>query len=255
MDFTAFAGRRHHRGLASGAGHAGDDRLRNALPVVRHGERIEADALVRDPCVDAVVGAFDVDRDGASAGVLRGVGHRLRCGRHQGILRLSEFTITDHDDFDRGEDHYQDFHSVLRFLLRDRAESLDHYDQHRHALYKQLLDLRKGEIDLNVEHRQEVEKLLRSVMCRTERNSVADDPAIMIEDQLRDPVELGLGDIENYRQTDQIVLAMNRLKLHAGKPDEYCNSALNPITNLDRYKVLELLVDIMLDPQMESCSR
>ena len=101
MDFSAFAGRRHQRGLASGAGHAGDDRLRNALPVVRHGERIEADSMVRDPCVDPVVGAYDLDRDGPIDGELRGVGHRLRCGRHQGILSRDEFTITDHDDFDR----------------------------------------------------------------------------------------------------------------------------------------------------------
>ena len=63
----------------------------------------------------------------------------------------------------------------------------------------------------------------------------------MIEDQWRDPVELSVGDIENYRQTDQIVLAMNRLKLHAGKPVEYCKSALYPFSYLDRYKVKELL--------------
>ena len=86
------------------------------------------------------------------------------------LLSATPFkAFTDHDDLDRGEDHYRDFRSVLRFLLRDREETLEHYDEHRHALYKQLLDLRTGEMDLNVEHRQEVEKLLRSVMCRTER--------------------------------------------------------------------------------------
>ena len=174
------------------------------------------------------------------------------------VLLLSATPVkafTDHDDLERGEDHYRDFRSVLRFLLRDNKDSLKLYDRHRSALYKQLLDLRKGEIDLNTEHREELEKLLRSVICRTERNSVADDPAIMIEDQWRDPVTLGQGDIENFRQTDKIVLALNRLKLHAGKPIEYCKSAVYPFSYLDHYKVKELLSQHKHDPQIEACLR
>lgn len=198
---------------------------------------------------------IDLDNDEERAIIAREV---LFSKRDTRVLLLSATpfkAFTDHDDWDRGEDHYRDFRSVLRFLLSGREESLEHYDQHRQALYKQLLDLRKGEIDPNPEHRKEVEKLLRSVMCRTERNSVADDPSIMIEDQWRDPVELSLGDIENYRQTEQIVLAMNRLKLHAGKPVEYCKSALYPFSYLDRYKVKELLNDHKHDPEIESCLR
>lgn len=198
---------------------------------------------------------IDLDNDEERAIIAREV---LFSKRDTRVLLLSATpfkAFTDHDDLDRGEDHYRDFRSVLRFLLRDREEVLDDYDHHRNALYKQLLDLRKGKIDLNVEHRQEVERLLRTVMCRTERNNVAEDPAIMIEDQWRDPVKLSLGDIDNYRQTDQIVLALNRLNLHAGKPVEYCKSALYPFSYLDRYKVKELLDAHKNDPQIEACLR
>ncbi len=170
------------------------------------------------------------------------------------LLSATPFkAFTNHDDLDRGEDHYQDFRKVLEFLLRDRSDCLNSYDQHRQGLYKQLLTLQKGEIDLNPEHRSRVEEILRSVMCRTERNSVADDPAVMVEDQWRDPVKLSLGDIENFRQTDQIVQSMNRLKLNAGKPTEYCKSALYPFSYLDRYKIKESLSQHKHDPEIASC--
>lgn len=195
---------------------------------------------------------IDLDSDEERAKIARKVLFSKNSSR---VLLLSATPFkpfTDHDDLDRGEDHYQDFRRVLKFLLRDREGLLENYDQHRQALYKQLLDLRKGDVDLNPEHRQAVEELLRSVMCRTERNSVADDPAIMIEDQWREPVEIGRGDIENYRHTDKIVQAMNRLKLHASKPIEYCKSALYPFSYLDRYKVKDLLKEHKVHPQLES---
>ncbi len=172
------------------------------------------------------------------------------------LLSATPFkAFTDHDDVHRGDDHYRDFRSVLRFLLQEREDALDHYDQHRKALYKQLLDLRKGDRDLSPEHRDEVQTLLRSVMCRTERNSVAEDPAIMIEDQGREPVAVELGDIENYRKTDQVFRALNEKKLVAGNPMEYCKSAPYPLSYLDRYKVKETLKLYRDDPEIKACLR
>jgi hypothetical protein len=172
------------------------------------------------------------------------------------LLSATPFkAFTDHDDVERGDDHHRDFRTVLRFLLQDDQGSLAHYDRHRQALYKQLLDLRKGEIDLTPEHRQEVEALLRSVICRTERNSVADDPSIMIDDQWRDPLQISPGDIENFRKTDQIVVALNRLKLRVEKPIEYCKSAPYPLSYLDHYKIKEILDEHKNDPEIEACLR
>jgi hypothetical protein len=198
---------------------------------------------------------IDLDSDEERAIIARKV---LLSKRNSRVLLLSATpfkAFTDHDDLDRGEDHYRDFRSVLRFLLGDREAELKQYDLDRHALYKQLLHLRKGEIATSSEHRQNVERLLRSVMCRTERNSVADDPAIMIQDQWRDPVILTAGDIENYRQTDQIVWALNRLKIQTGNPVEYCKSALYPFSYLDRYKVKQLLDEHKDEPAIAACLR
>lgn len=172
------------------------------------------------------------------------------------LLSATPFkAFTNHDDVERGEDHHRDFRKVLEFLFEKDEVRLSHYDRHRQALYKQLLGLRKGESDLSSVNRREVETLLRSVICRTERNSVADDPSIMIEDQWREPLHISSGDIANYRNTDQIVLALNRLKLRADKPVEFCKSALFPFSYLDHYKVKELLEAHKTDPSIAACLR
>lgn len=170
------------------------------------------------------------------------------------LLSATPFkAFTNHDDVERGEDHHRDFRKILEFLLDKNEVQLKHYDQHRQGLYKQLLGLRKGEIDLDPAHRRELETLLRSVICRTERNSVADDPSIMIEDQSREPLQISQGDIENYRRTDQIVQALNRLKVRVDQPVEYCKSALFPLSYLEHYKIKELLEAHKTKPEIASC--
>jgi hypothetical protein len=72
-------------------------------------------------------------------------------------------------DLSNGEDHYKDFRTVLQFLMKNDTATLDEYEQHRRALYRQLFSLQKGGLNVSPEHRKEIERILRSVMCRTER--------------------------------------------------------------------------------------
>lgn len=172
------------------------------------------------------------------------------------LLSATPFkAFTNHDDVERGEEHHRDFRKVLEFLLGKDELQLGHYDEQRRALYKQLLGLRKGELDLNPAHRDEVELLLRRIICRTERNSVAEDPSIMIDDQWREPLRISGGDIANYVETDQIVLALNRLKVRAENPIEYCKSAVYPLSFLDHYKIKEHLRDHKNHPDVVACLR
>ncbi len=198
---------------------------------------------------------IDLDNQEEEAIIAREVLLSKRASR---VLLLSATpfkAFTNHDDVERGEDHHRDFRKVLEFLLNKDETQLAHYDQHRQALYKQILGLRRGDNDLNPANRQEVEHLLRKVICRTERNSVADDPTVMIEDQWREPVPVSVGDIANYSQTDQIVLALNRLKAHTDKPIEFCKSAVYPLSFLDHYKIKENLKDHKAHPDIVACLR
>ncbi len=171
------------------------------------------------------------------------------------LLSATPFkAFTGYDDVERGEDHYQDFRKVLSFLLRNDEVALSKYEKHRQALYRQILDLRSGDIaTLSGEHREEVEKVLRSAMCRTERHSVAADPSALISDLWKDPTQsipFDAGDIENFRRTDRLARALQKIGCHVGKPVEYCKSALFPLSFLDRYKFKEQLRQHRKDPKV-----
>jgi len=159
------------------------------------------------------------------------------------LLSATPFkAFTNHDDFDRGEDHYQDFRRVLRFLLeKQHPERLEEYDAARKHLYSQLLELRKGQVNMDTAARDIVQGVLRTVICRTERNSVAENPEVMIDDQWKKPLVISQGDIANYQQTDQIYRQLQGLQAWSGKPTEFCKSAVFPFSFLDRYKVKKTL--------------
>ncbi len=166
------------------------------------------------------------------------------------ILSATPFKAFTGDlDNANGEDHYKDFRTVLRFLTNDNAELLRSYDMHRGALYRQLLNLRADNLDLSTNHREEVEKALRSIICRTERNSVATDPQAMIEDRWRhEKLPFGTSDITNFVGTDQIAQVLARVYdrgRHAvSKPVEYCKSAPYPLSFLDGYVLKKVLLQL-----------
>ena len=169
-------------------------------------------------------------------------------GKDTRILLLSATPFkpfTGDHDHEQGEDHFKDFGRVLGFLLRDDSERLAHYARHRQALYQQLHDLRhEGVAGVTTIHRDAVESVLRSVICRTERNSVAKNPGALIEDVWKDPtaqIPFGPGDVQNFLATDRLARALKNLVPRIPKPVEYCKSALYPLSFLDHYQFKELL--------------
>jgi hypothetical protein len=188
---------------------------------------------------------IDEENDNEEAQIARKIFHRKK---HTRILLLSATpfkAFTSYHDSMEGEDHYKDFTRVLRFLLRNDKSKLDQYELHRKELYKQILELSEaGSHEVSSHHRDEVQKILRSVICRTERHSVSANPDALIEDTWKSPddqIPFGPGDIENFRITDQLARALGRTGVATGKPIEYCKSALYPLSFLDRYKFKELL--------------
>ena len=188
---------------------------------------------------------IDEDVESEQAEIARRVFSRKKDTR---VLLLSATpfkAFTGQEESERGEDHYKDFGRVLRFLLSHEEERIGHYEIHRKALHGQILDLRSGGMDaLSTLHRDEVQGVLRSVICRTERHSVSADPNALIADVWKHPdqqIPFGSGDIENFCATDRIARALNKVNYPAGKPIEYCKSAIFPLSFLDRYKLKEEL--------------
>lgn len=164
------------------------------------------------------------------------------------LLSATPFkAFSNFSDLERGEDHYRDFRRVLEFLLRHSPEKVIEYDTHRKALYDQMLKIRGGDLaSLSPTYKNQVEAILRSVICRTERQSVTENPNALIEDvwkQTGSQIPFSSGDIENFRETDRIARALARIGYPVGKPVDYCKSALFPLSFLDQYQLKERLRD------------
>jgi hypothetical protein len=148
--------------------------------------------------------------------------------------------------WESGEEHYKEFRTILSFLFDGDKDALGSYESHRQALFKQLLELgvKPGEIDTS--HRDSVQKVLRRVMCRTERLSVSQDFNAMTVDKWQShPLQVSSGDIQNFVATDNVVRYLNETdtqakhQLHA--PIEFCKSAPFPLSFLDDYKLKQQL--------------
>ncbi len=173
------------------------------------------------------------------------------------LLSATPFkAFTGHEDVERGEDHYKEFSKVLGFLLSGEEDRLGHYETHRKALHGQIIALRSGETaSLSSAHRDEVQAVLRSVICRTERHRVSADPNALIDDVWKEPggqAPFGPGDIENFRLTDRITRTLARIAGPVAKPIDYCKSALFPLSFLDRYHLKETLKAHRKHPEIRS---
>jgi hypothetical protein len=148
--------------------------------------------------------------------------------------------------WESSEEHYKEFRTILDFLFDGEKDRLAEYENHRQALFKQLLELgiTPGEIDTS--HRDAVQDVLRRVMCRTERLSVSQDFNAMTVDKWQtEPLQVSSGDIQNFIATDNVVRYLNEIDsqsqhlLHA--PVEFCKSAPFPLSFLDDYKLKQRL--------------
>lgn len=210
-------------------------------------EYVDADLYILDE-FQRFRNLIDPDSDDEEAMIARRVFRQKRAR----ILLLSATpfkAFTGDLDQANGEDHYRDFRVVLRFLTNENEELLRAYDTHRGALYRQLLSLDRDSMDLSTEHRVQLEGVLRGIMCRTERHSVATDPGAMIEDCWKhSPVPFSSQDIQNFVGTDHIAEMLARIYQggrHAvSKPVEYCKSAPYPLSFLDGYVFKKLLASM-----------
>ncbi len=174
------------------------------------------------------------------------------------LLSATPFkAYTGDTEADSGEEHYKEFRTVLAFLLENNRQTLEEYETHRQALFKQLLNLRADVTEIDTTHRDAVEAMLRRVMCRTERLSVSEDHDAMTQDKWHNQaVAMTAGDVQNFVATDRLVESLNRTieqpsqQLHS--PVEFCKSAPFPLSFLDDYKLKRVLKAKKDDPDVRS---
>ena len=173
------------------------------------------------------------------------------------LLSATPFkAFTGQAELANGEEHFADFRRVLSFLLDNDEVKLANYDFHRSELYRQLLTLRPGRSTLDSFHREQVENILRSRICRTERHLVSNTSNSLVTDSWKkDQLPFGPGDIHNFTRTDAVVKALQRVAHIPGKPVEFCKSALYPLSYLDKYELKKKLKANKEEPKVAKVLR
>ncbi|AEE54476.1 helicase domain-containing protein (plasmid) [Haliscomenobacter hydrossis DSM 1100] len=176
------------------------------------------------------------------------------------ILMLSATPFKPYtNDFDElnGEDHYNEFVTVLKFLRADKpADFWTKYELDRKALFAYLrhpdtLNLKvsegaslKKEEALNL--KTELEGFYRTCMVRTEKLLASKDRDAMIQ-YVNKPISIQPEDIYDFVVLDQITQLLNKShKASLPVPLEYVKSCPFALSFLDNYKHKEKIRNFIL---------
>lgn len=148
------------------------------------------------------------------------------------ILLLSATPYKMYTRAGEGEDHHEDFLRTVRFLLQDDAQ----LGQFKIALREFREALTDGDPAATRLHdaKRTIERILRRVMCRTERLGVSPNRDGMIKEIIADQLELHPDDIDSYAALDRVARATD-----SGDTVEIWKSAPLPLGLMDHHYALK----------------
>lgn len=160
-------------------------------------------------------------------------------------------------DFDEqnGEVHYNEFITVLKFLMTDKADSFwAAYEQDRKALFGFLRhpDTIAGLHEEAIATKNRLEALYRTGMVRTEKLLASNDRDAMIR-YIHTPVSIQPEDIHDFVALDQITVLLNeKYKTSLPVPLEHVKSCPFALSFLDNYQHKEKIRSIVSeDPELD----
>jgi len=118
------------------------------------------------------------------------------------------------DEDEQNEAHLDELRKLLKFLSVNNIYFIDTYEKEREALLRQILSLQSKEVSLDSiskVHKEAVEKLLSSYICRTERSQVSEGFDDVFESKKIECQEFFSNDeIKSFLAMDQLGQALNK---------------------------------------------
>lgn len=164
------------------------------------------------------------------------------------ILMLSATPFKPYtNDFDElsGEVHYNEFKTVLQFLMAEKSNAFwKQYEQDRRELFslmrhpKSLKEQMPKALSLKVK----LEELYRNGIVRTEKLLVSQDRDALIKHVSKEPISLQIEDINDFVAMDKVTDYLNKhYGAYLSVPLEYVKSSPYPFSFLDNYQHKEKL--------------
>ncbi|MBK9640488.1 MAG: helicase [Saprospiraceae bacterium] len=169
------------------------------------------------------------------------------------ILMLSATPFKPYtNDFDElnGEVHYNEFITVLQFLMADKAaEFWKEYEHDRKALFGFLRhpDTLDAQMPSAIGLKNKLETLYRTSIVRTEKLLASNDRDALIK-HVNKPISIQPEDINDFVVLDQITLLLNKdHKASLTVPLEYVKSCPFALSFLDNYQHKEKIRNLILE--------
>ncbi len=169
------------------------------------------------------------------------------------ILMLSATPFKPYtNDFDElnGEVHYNEFITVLQFLMADKAtEFWKEYEHDRKALFGFLRhpDTLDDQMPSAIGLKNKLEALYRTSIVRTEKLLASNDRDALIK-HVNKPISIQPEDINDFVVLDQITLLLNKdHKASLPVPLEYVKSCPFALSFLDNYQHKEKIRNLILE--------
>jgi hypothetical protein len=178
------------------------------------------------------------------------------------ILMLSATPFKPYtNDFDEmnGEVHYNEFITVLQFLMADKSsEFWKEYEHDRKALFGFLRhpDTLDTQMPNAIGLKNKLETLYRTSIVRTEKLLASNDRDALIK-HVNKPISIQPEDINDFVVLDQITLLLNKdHKASLPVPLEYVKSCPFALSFLDNYQHKEKIRNLILeDPVLQQLVR
>jgi len=172
------------------------------------------------------------------------------------ILMLSATPFKPYtNDFDElnGEVHYNEFKTVLQFLMAEKKEAFWlQYEIDRRAFFGFLRhpDTLVEKMPEALELKVKLETLYRTCIVRTEKLLVSDDRDALIKHVHNKPITIQPEDINDFVVLDQITQLLNKdHKASLPVPLEYVKSCPYPLSFLDNYQHKEKIRTLAIDDE------
>jgi hypothetical protein len=174
--------------------------------------------------------------------------------RESKILMLSATPFKPYtNDFDElnGEVHYQEFRTVLQFLMPEKSRAFwKEYEDDRKVFFAYLRhpDKLEGKVQGAMELKNKLEMLYRTGIVRTEKLLASDDRDALIRHALQQPVDVQLEDIQDFVVLDQITRLINKnYKASLPIPLEYVKSSPYAMSFMDNYQHKEKIRNLLAE--------
>lgn len=156
------------------------------------------------------------------------------------------------NDFDElnNEVHYNEFKTVLKFLMRDKSEGFwKEYEKDRRAFFSFLRhpDRLSEKMPEAFDLKRNLENLYRTSIVRTEKLLASREKDALIKRVHNKPITVQPEDVHDFMVLDQITQLLNKYhKASLAVPIEYVKSCAYPLSFLDNYKHKEKIRGLAL---------